>query len=131
MTRDVLIKLNVANALQRLGTLYRNPSDALKEHISNAIDEHLKAQKAGVAQESCRVIITLEKSRVIIEYPYGMDRREFEAALQRVADSAKKTLDVTQIGQLGIGNFSFQQIGRKCIFFSKKAAGDETIQVTL
>lgn len=131
MTRRVPIKLNVGNALQWLGTLYRNPADAIKEHISNAIDEHLKAQKAGVARENCHVILTLEKSKVTIEYPYGMDKREFEAALQRVADSAKKTLDVTQIGQLGIGIFSFQQIGKRCTFFSKKAVGSETIRVTL
>ena len=131
MTRRVPIKVNVANALQWLGTLYRNPADAVKEHISNAIDEHLKAQKARVARESCHVIYTLEKSRVTIEYPYGMDRMEFEAALQRVADSAKKTIDADQIGRLGIGIFSFQQIGRKCTFFSKKAVSSETIRVTL
>lgn len=94
MTRRVPIKMNVANALQWLGTLYRNPADAIKEHISNAIDEHLKAQKAGTAREDCHVSFNLEKSKVVIEYPYGMDREEFEAALQRVADSVKRTIDV-------------------------------------
>lgn len=131
MTRRVPIKMNVANALQWLGTLYRNPADAIKEHISNAIDEHLKAQKAGIARESCQVTFKLEKSKVTIEYPYGMDRSEFEAALQKVADSVKQTIDVQQIGRLGIGIFSFQQIGRKCTFFSKKARSTETIRVTL
>jgi hypothetical protein len=131
MTKRVPIKINVANALQRLGKLYRNPADAIKEHISNAIDEHLKAQKAGVARDSCHVVLMLEKKKVTIEYPYGMDRREFEDALQRVADSAKPMIGVNQIGQLGIGIFSFQQIGRKCAFFSKKAVDGETIRVTL
>lgn len=131
MTERVPIKVNVANALQRLGTLYRNPADAIKEHISNALDEHIKAQTAGVARESCHVVFTLEKKKVTIEYPYGMDRQEFETALQRVADSAKRTIGINQIGQLGIGIFSFQQIGKKCTFFSKKAVNSKTIRVTL
>jgi len=131
MSKKVRIKLNVGSALQWLGTLYRNPSDAIKEHISNAIDEHLKAQHNGVARRSCHVLFTLEKSKVIIEYPYGMDEREFNEMLQRVADSAKKKSDAPQIGRLGIGIFSFQQIGRKCTFFSKKAINSGTIRVTL
>jgi hypothetical protein len=131
MSKKVPIKLNVGSALQWLGKLYRSPSDAIKEHISNAIDEHLKAQHNGVARRICHVIFTLEKSKVIIEYPYGMDKKEFNSILQRVADSAKKTIDVAQIGRLGIGIFSFQQIGRKCTFFSKKSVNSETIRVTL
>ncbi len=131
MTRRVPIKVNVVSALRWLGTLYRNPTDAVKEHISNAIDEHLKAQGTGGARESCQMVFSLEKRHVAVDYPYGMDRLEFEAALQRVADSAKKTLDVGQIGRLGIGIFSFQQIGRKCTFFSRKTVGSETIRVTL
>ena len=131
MTREVSIQLNVGGALRWLGSVYRNPADAIKEHISNAIDEHLKAQRDGRAAQYCDVAFTLEKRGIRIEYPYGMDRREFEAALQRVADSAKKTSDIGQIGRLGIGIFSFQQIGRKCTFFSKKDAGTDTIRVTL
>ena len=46
MAQRIPIQLHVANALQWLGTLYRNPADALKEHVSNAIDEHLKAKLA-------------------------------------------------------------------------------------
>src|SRR2546428_3564901 len=131
MTKRVRIQVNVGNALRWLGTLYRNPADAIKEHISNAIDEHLQAQKVGKAVENCRVIFTIEKSHVTIEYPYGMDRREFEAALQRVADSVKQAVDVVQIGRLGIGIFSFQQIGKKCVFLSMKSQDAETIRVTL
>jgi hypothetical protein len=131
MTKRIPIRVNVKNALQWLGTLYRNPADAIKEHISNAIDEHLKAQNAGAARENCYVHFTLDKSRVTIEYPYGMNKHEFEDALQRVADSAKKTINAAQIGRLGIGIFSFQQIGRKCTFFSRKALNHETIRVTL
>ena len=129
--RKVLIKLHTANALRWLGSLYRNPADAIKEHVSNAIDEHLKAKDVGKALPVCQVTFTLEKDRVIIEYPYGMSKEEFESALQRVADSAKKILGFKQIGQLGIGIFSFFQIGKKCIFFSKKDIEYETIKVTL
>jgi hypothetical protein len=131
MTRQVPIQINVGSALRWLGMLYRNPADAVKEHISNAIDEHLKAQRAGDAVTYCDVVFSLDRRAITIEYPYGMDRREFEAALQRVADSAKKASDVSQIGRLGIGIFSFQQIGRKCTFLSKKNAEADTIRVTL
>lgn len=131
MTRRVRIQLNVGSALRWLGTVYRNPADALKEHVSNAIDEHLEAQAAGRALTHCDVVFTLAKQAITIEYPYGMDRREFERALQRVADSAKKSRDAAQIGRLGIGIFSFQQVGRKCVFFSKKSPEVDTICVTL
>lgn len=40
-------------------------------------------------------------------------------------------MDFKQIGQLGIGMFSFLQIGKKCTFYSKKDDGTETIKVTL
>jgi len=129
--KKVPIKLHTANALKWLGSLYRNPADAIKEHVSNAIDEHLNAKAIGKAFPVCRVTFTLEKDKVMIEYPYGMSKDEFEKALQRVADSAKKSIDVKQIGQLGIGMFSFLQIGKKCIFYSKKDKEFETIKVTL
>ncbi len=131
MPKRVPIRLNVANALQWLGTLYRNPADAVKEHISNAIDEHLKAAESGNALPVCRVSFHLTKRSVQIHYPYGMARGEFETALHRVADSAKRRTKVPQIGQLGIGIFSFQQIGRKCTFLSRKDGEDETLKVIL
>lgn len=129
--RKVPIKLHTANALKWLGSLYRNPADSIKEHVSNAIDEHLKARNSGKAVSVCCVKYKLEKDRVTIEYPYGMSKEEFEDALHRVADSAKRSLDINQIGQLGIGIFSFLQIGDKCICYSKKEKGSETVKVTL
>jgi len=129
--RKVPIKLHTANALKWLGSLYRNPADAIKEHVSNAIDEHIKAKGAGKALPLCQVTFTLEKDKVVVEYPYGMSEEEFKDALQQVADSAKRTLNIRQIGRLGIGMFSFLQIGRKCTFFSKKDKRYETIKVTL
>ena len=129
--RKVPIKLSTANALKLLGSLYRTPADAVKEHISNAIDEHVKAKSLGKALPVCGVFFTLEKDAVTIEYPYGMSKEEFEEALQRVADSAKGTLNIRQIGRIGIGMISFFQIGRKCTFFSKKEKSYETIKVTL
>ena len=112
MAQRIPIQLHVANALQWLGTLYRNPADALKEHVSNAIDEHLKAKLNGTAHDRCDVTFTPDRRHVTIEYPYGMSRAEFESALQRVADSAKRTGSAKTIGRLGIGIFSFPQIGR-------------------
>lgn len=129
--KRVPIRLHTANALKWLGSLYRNPADAIKEHVSNAIDEHLKAIALGRAASCCTVSFTLTKSAIAIEYPYGMSSDEFRQALQMVADSAKRTLDVNPIGQLGIGIFSFLQLGRKCTFFSKKGKGFETVKVTL
>jgi len=129
--KRVPIRLHTANALKWLGSLYRNPADALKEHVSNAIDEHLKAVALGRAAPSCSVSFVLNRSSIAVEYPYGMSGDEFRQALQKVADSAKKTLNVNQIGQLGIGIFSFLQLGRKCTFFSKKDRGFETVKVTL
>lgn len=131
MPQRIPIQLHVANALQWLGTLYRNPADALKEHISNAIDEHLRAAIEGRARERCLVTFTLDRRQVTVEYPYGMSRQEFEAALQRVADSAKRAGPAKAIGRLGIGIFSFQQIGRRCTFFSRKTPAGETLKVVL
>ena len=131
MAQRIAIQVHVANALQWLGTLYRNPSDALKEHVSNAIDEHLKAQLDGSASPHCHVVFTLERRQVVIEYPYGMSRREFESALQRVADSVKVAAGTRTIGRLGIGIFSFQQVGRKCTFYSRKTMVGDTLRVVL
>ncbi len=131
MAQRIPIQVHVANALQWLGTLYRNPADALKEHVSNAIDEHLKAQLNGTAHERCLVRFALDRKQVVVEYSYGMSRQEFEAALQRVADSAKRTGSARTIGRLGIGIFSFQQVGRKCTFYSRKSVAGETLRVVL
>jgi hypothetical protein len=131
MARRIPIQLHVGNALQWLGTLYRNPADAIKEHVSNAIDEHLKARLAGTAHERCHVIFTLDRKHVTIDYPYGMSRAEFDSALQRVADSVKRAGAARTIGRLGIGIFSFQQIGRRCTFLSRKTVASETLRVVL
>jgi hypothetical protein len=53
------------------------------------------------------VTFTLDRRQVTVEYPYGMSRTDFESALQRVADSAKRTGAARTIGRLGIGIFSF------------------------
>jgi len=131
MAQRIQIQLHVANALQWLGTLYRNPADALKEHVSNAIDEHLKAQLTGTAHRRCDVRFTFDRKQVVVEYPYGMSRSEFESALRRVADSAKKADGARVIGRLGIGIFGFQQIGRRCTFFSRKTLAGDTLRVVL
>jgi hypothetical protein len=131
MAQRIPIQLHVANALQWLGTLYRNPADALKEHVSNAIDEHVKAKLEGGAHDHCDVTFTLDRRHITIEYPYGMSRAQFEDALQRVADSAKRAGSARAIGRLGIGIFSFQQLGRRCTFYSRKTDASETLRVVL
>ncbi|HEX7778768.1 MAG TPA: ATP-binding protein [Vicinamibacterales bacterium] len=131
MPQRIPIQLHVANALQWLGTLYRSPAEAIKEHVSNAIDEHLKAKMTGNAQERCEVTFVLDRKQIVIEYPYGMSRPEFESALRRVADSAKRTGAAKTIGRLGIGIFSFQQVGRRCTFYSRKTMVSETLRVVL
>jgi hypothetical protein len=129
MTQRIPIQLHVGNALQWLGTLYRSPADALKEHVSNAIDEHVKAGASALPR--CDITFTLDKRAVTVDYPYGMTRAEFETALQRVANSAKRSGSAQTIGRLGIGIFGFQQIGRKCTFFSRKTTASETLRVSL
>jgi Histidine kinase-, DNA gyrase B-, and HSP90-like ATPase len=131
MAQRIPIQLHVANALQWLGTLYRSPTDALKEHVSNAIDEHVKARLDGTAHDRCHVTFTVDRRHVVVEYPYGMSRAEFESALQRVANSAKRAGTVRTVGRLGIGIFSFQQIGRRCTFYSRKTMAGETLRVVL
>ena len=131
MAQRIPIQLHVANALQWLGTLYRSPADALKEHVSNAIDEHIKAKLEGTALDRCNVTFTLDRRHVAIEYSYGMSRAELASALQRVADSAKRSGTAPTIGRLGIGIFSFQQVGRKCTFYTRKTRLTETLRVVL
>jgi hypothetical protein len=131
VAQRIPIQLHVANALQWLGTLYRNPAEAIKEHVSNAIDEHLKAKLTGTAHDRCDVTFTLDRKHVVVDYPYGMSRKEFESALQRVADSAKRAGTAGTIGRLGIGIFSFQQVGRRCTFLSRKTSAAETLKVVL
>jgi hypothetical protein len=131
MAQRIPIQIHVANALQWLGTLYRSPADALKEHVSNAIDEHVKARLDGTAYDRCYVTFTIDRRHVVIEYSYGMSRGEFESALQRVANSAKRAGTARTVGRLGIGIFSFQQLGRRCTFYSRKTMAGETLRVVL
>jgi hypothetical protein len=126
------IRGNLGVLLTYLGRLYGTPANAIKEYISNALDEWIKARETGEAEGPCEVSYHLEKSRIVIEYNSpGMDAKEFEAALNRVADSLKRELTVPQIGELGIGIFAFNQVGSACSFFSKKTRGAPTIKIML
>jgi len=126
------IRGNMANLLTYIGSLYRNPADAIKEYISNALDEWRKARDKGEMEGPCEVTYFLEKGKITIDYNApGMDEKEFEAALDKVADSVKPGLTIPQIGELGIGIFAFNQVGNSCTFYSKKAKGMSTIKVVL
>ena len=126
------IRGNMANLLTYIGSLYRNPADAIKEYISNAVDEWRKARDKGEMEGPCEVGYLLEKGKITIDYNSpGMAQKEFEAALDKVADSVKPGLTIPQIGELGIGIFAFNQVGTSCTFYSKKAKGMPTIKVVL
>lgn len=126
------IQGNMANLLTYIGNLYRNPADAIKEYISNALDEWRKARDRGEMKGPCEVTYSLEKGKIIIDYNSpGMDKKEFDVALDKVAESAKPGLTIPQIGELGIGIFAFNQVGNNCCFYSKKAKGMPTVKVVL
>lgn len=127
--RRIEVKVNTANVLRSLGTLYRNPAEAIKEYVSNALDSFL-ANPGTV--DVCQVDYKLTAGSITINCNTpGMNQKEFEAALQSVADSVKQKLEVYQIGRLGIGIWAFHQCGRRAEFLSKKGPKDETIKVVL
>ena len=76
MVQGIPIQLHVANALQWLATLYRNPAD-----------------------DRCDVKFTLDRRHVTIEYPYGMSRTQFEDALH--IGLAFRGIDVYNVDSFG------------------------------
>ncbi|MBI4180620.1 MAG: ATP-binding protein, partial [Chloroflexi bacterium] len=123
------IRGNWGVLLSYVGRLYGTPANAIKEYISNALDEWIKAKDNGEMKGACEVTYSLEKGRITIDYNSpGMDKKEFERALDKVAESMKPDLTIPQIGQLGIGIFAFNQVGSTCTFYSKKAKGEPTIK---
>jgi hypothetical protein len=120
------------NVIEYLGSLYRSPSDAVKEYVSNAVDEWHKLKACDASAPPCEVTFEIRTSKITIGYDLpGMSESEFKAALKSVADSAKKGGDVKQIGALGIGLLAFQQFANKCTILSKKNAESPTTKVIL
>jgi len=123
---------NLGVLLTYLGRLYGTPANAIKEYISNALDEWIKAREKGEMEDPCEVSYNLKKASITIDYNSpGMDEKEFEDALNKVGDSIKRGLTIRQIGELGIGIFAFNQVGSTCTFYSRKAKGMPTIEVVL
>ena len=123
---------NLGVLLTYLGRLYGTPANAIKEYISNALDEWIKAREKGEMEGPCEVSYNLKKASITIDYNSpGMDEKEFEDALNKVGDSIKRGLTIRQIGELGIGIFAFNQVGSTCTFYSRKAKGMPTIEVVL
>ena len=54
MGRTVGVEINKANALITLGSMYRNAADAIKEYVSNALDEWAKAKTESKNQDQCK-----------------------------------------------------------------------------
>jgi hypothetical protein len=115
-----------------MGRHYDGPREALKEHATNALDEHRKALDDGNASvNTCEVVFEMYEDRIVIEYPYGMTESRFEEVLQGVAKSRKSDLDVKQTGRFGIGLFCFFQVGDKCTFVSRGSENDDGVKVTI
>ena len=132
MEKIVDVQINKANALITLGSMYRSAADAIKEYVSNALDEWAIARSEGRGEEQCEVIFTLDKKSITIDYNApGMDAEGFENALRHVVDSAKGDAAVPQIGRLGIGLWAFNQVGAKATFLSKRSAESPTLKVIL
>ena len=132
MEKIVDVQINKTNALITLGSMYRSAADAIKEYVSNALDEWAIARSEGRGEEQCRVGFTLEKKAITIDYNApGMDAEGFENALRHVVDSAKRGSSIPQIGRLGIGLWAFNQVGTKATFLSKRSAESPTLKVIL
>ena len=132
MSRVVDVEINKINALITLGSMYRNAAEAIKEYVSNALDEWAVARHQGKAEGQCEVVFTLNKKSIIIDYNApGMDEAGFEEALKHVVDSPKQGYDTPQIGHLGIGLWAFNQVGNQATFYSKKRRRAATIKVVL
>ncbi len=125
------IQLHKANTLTFLGQLYRNPREALKEDISNAIDGWSDGGSRSASQ--CRVLIQINRTSIRFEssgYP-GMDDKDFKKAMVNIAHSMKTASPVPQIGRLGIGLFAFSQFASRATFYSRKALGHPTYRFRL
>ena len=132
MEKIVDVELNKANALITLGSMYRSAADAIKEYVSNALDEWAMARSKGDTCQQCQVTFALEKKSITIDYNApGMDADSFETALHHVVDSSKRDSSVPQIGRLGIGLWAFNQVGTQATFLSKRSPDSPTIKVVL
>ena len=59
MSRVVDVEINKVNALITLGSMYRNAAEAIKEYVSNALDEWSLARRSGRTEGPCRIHFTL------------------------------------------------------------------------
>lgn len=132
MEKIVGVEINKANALITLGSMYRSSADAIKEYVSNALDEWAMARSRGAPCQQCQVAFTLAKKAITIDYNApGMDADAFETALRHVVDSSKRDSLVPQIGRLGIGLWAFNQVGTQATFLSKRSPDSPTLKVVL
>ena len=132
MSKIVEVELNKAESLVVLGTLYHSAADAIKEYVSNALDEWQRAVHDQRFKGPCVVNFQLIKKAITIDYNApGMDEEEFETALKNVVTSSKPGQGIPQIGYLGIGLWSFNQIGNLATFYSKRDETTPTVKVAL
>jgi hypothetical protein len=123
---------NKANVLEYLGQHYKNQADAIKEYVSNALDEWNKLFELDPSISPCEVRYTLQKTSAQIEYDMpGMTEKEFESVLKSIAKSSKAGAQTQQIGEKGIGILAFNYFANKCTVFSRRDADSPTIKVVL
>ena len=68
MGRVIDVEINKVNALITLGSMYRNAAEAIKEYVSNALDEWAVAQHQGRVKGPCQVQFKLSRSSITIDY---------------------------------------------------------------
>ncbi len=128
------IKANLPNLLTYIGQLYRNPRDAVKEYVSNAVDRYIELRSQGHVQNGqCHIQLILTSHSVIIRShsQAGQDRQGLRTMMQNVADSMKINLGVPQIGRLAIGIFAFNQFASRAELLSKADKDGPTWKLTL
>lgn len=120
------------NVLQYLGQHYKNPADAIKEYVSNALDEWNALRETDPTIGPCEVRYFLSANNTRVEYDMpGMTEKEFEHALKTVAKSGKAGSKTPQIGEKGIGLLAFNHFASKCTIYSRKDEMSPTVKVIM
>ena len=127
MAQRIPIQLHVGSPSVARHSL-SSPADALKEHVSNAIDEHLKAKLEDTAHDRCDVTFTLDRRHVTIEYR-GMSRAESRRRCSGspIRRSARGRCDDWRLGidlQLSAGRAEVH-------VYTRKTRLSETLRVVL
>lgn len=109
--------------------LYESPAACLKELVNNSFDADARHVDIFVKPDADRIIVQDDGE--------GMDRAEFQAHFDRIAESHKRDeYDTTnsgrpKIGKIGIGVIAANELCEKMEIFSTKAGSTELLHVTI